>query len=113
MFSVPESIEIRAPADSANHSTGTDIRSARSSAAMIRAHSGLGHRAQRPGRVTEQHHAGDALGVPVGRRAWRRPATMPALLPPGARSTGTRGAVRVEVVLDEGAAGPASIRVSS
>ena len=40
MFSVPESIEIRAPADSANHSTGTDICSARSRAAMMRAHSG-------------------------------------------------------------------------
>ena len=40
MFSVPESIEIRAPAESANHSTGTPIRSARSSAAMTRAHSG-------------------------------------------------------------------------
>ena len=39
MFSVPESIEMRAPADSANHSTGTPISSARSSAAMTRAHS--------------------------------------------------------------------------
>ena len=40
MFSVPESIAIRAPADSANHSTGTPSSSARSSAAMIRRHSG-------------------------------------------------------------------------
>ena len=40
MFSVPEVIEIRAPEDSANHSTGTDIRSARSSAAITRVHSG-------------------------------------------------------------------------
>ena len=40
MFSVPEVIEIRAPADSANHSSGTRIRSARSSAAITRAHSG-------------------------------------------------------------------------
>ena len=40
MFSVPEDIEIRAPADSANHSSGTRIRSARSSAAITRAHSG-------------------------------------------------------------------------
>ncbi len=40
MFSVPEVIEIRAPDDSANHSTGTRSRSARSSAAMTRAHSG-------------------------------------------------------------------------
>ena len=40
MFSVPESIAIRAPADRANHSTGTPSSSARSSAAMIRRHSG-------------------------------------------------------------------------
>lgn len=40
MFSVPEVIEIRAPADTANHSSGTCIRSARSSAAMTREHSG-------------------------------------------------------------------------
>ena len=40
MFSVPLSIAIRAPDDSANHSTGTPIRSARSRAAMIRRHSG-------------------------------------------------------------------------
>ena len=40
MFSVPDSIEIRAPDDSANHSSGTAIRSARSIAAMTRAHSG-------------------------------------------------------------------------
>ncbi len=40
MFSVPLSIEIFAPDDSAYHSTGTCIRSARSRAAMTRAHSG-------------------------------------------------------------------------
>ena len=40
MFSVPLSIEIFAPDDSANHSTGTPISSARSSAAITRAHSG-------------------------------------------------------------------------
>ena len=40
MFSVPDSIEIRAPADSAYHSSGTRIRSARSSAAITRRHSG-------------------------------------------------------------------------
>ena len=39
MFSVPESIEMRAPADRANHSTGSPFSSARSSAAMTRAHS--------------------------------------------------------------------------
>ena len=40
MFSVPLSIEIFAPDDSANHSTGTRISSARSSAAITSAHSG-------------------------------------------------------------------------
>ncbi len=40
MFSVPLSIAIFAPAESANHSTGTPSSSARSSAAMIRRHSG-------------------------------------------------------------------------
>ena len=40
MFSVPDSMEIRAPADSAYHSSGTRIRSARSSAAITRRHSG-------------------------------------------------------------------------
>ena len=40
MFSVPESIAIRAPEETANHSTGTSSRSARSSAAITRAHSG-------------------------------------------------------------------------
>ena len=40
MFSVPLSIEIFAPADTASHSTGTPISSARSSAAMMRTHSG-------------------------------------------------------------------------
>ncbi len=41
MFSVPLSIAIFAPAESANHSSGTRICSAMSSAAMMRAHSGL------------------------------------------------------------------------
>ena len=40
MFSVPLSIEMRAPDDSANHSTGIPRSSARSSAATTRAHSG-------------------------------------------------------------------------
>ena len=39
MFSVPLSIEIVAPEDSANHSTGADSSSARSIAATTRAHS--------------------------------------------------------------------------
>jgi hypothetical protein len=40
MFSVPLDIEMVAPEDSANHSTGMPRSSARSSAAMTRAHSG-------------------------------------------------------------------------
>jgi hypothetical protein len=40
MFSVPLAIEIFAPAETANQSTGTPMRSARSSAATIRRHSG-------------------------------------------------------------------------
>src|SRR4051794_19035714 len=40
MFSVPESIAIFAPDESANHSTGTPSSSAMSSAAMMRRHSG-------------------------------------------------------------------------
>ena len=63
MFSVPESMAIFAPADSANHSTGTPSSSARSSAAMIRRHSGSATRAQRLRRVAEQDHARHALGV--------------------------------------------------
>ena len=69
MFSVPDSIEIRAPADSAYHSSGTRIRSARSSAAIDPAALRLGQRAERLRRVAEQHHPGDALRVPL-RSAW-------------------------------------------
>jgi hypothetical protein len=39
MFSVPLSIAIFAPAETANHSSGTPSRSARSMAAMMRLHS--------------------------------------------------------------------------
>ena len=63
MFSVPESIEIRAPEDSANHSTGTRIRSARSSAAMIRRHSGSATAPSAFVGSPKQHDPGDALGV--------------------------------------------------
>ena len=69
MFSVPESIEIRAPADSANHSTGTRIRSARSSAAITRAHSGSASAPSALVGSPQQHHPGDALGV-ARRSAW-------------------------------------------
>ena len=40
MFSVPLSMAMRAPAERANHSSGTPSDSARSRAAMIRRHSG-------------------------------------------------------------------------
>jgi hypothetical protein len=40
MFSVPESIAIFAPADTANHSTGADSSRASASAASTRRHSG-------------------------------------------------------------------------
>ena len=69
MFSVPLSIEIFAPDDSVNHSTGTPSSSARSIAATTIAHSANGDRAQRLGRVAEQRDPGDALRVP-GWSAW-------------------------------------------
>ena len=92
MFSVPEFIAIRAPADSANHSTGTGNRSARSSAAMIRAHSGSdtapSARVGSPSSTTRVIPSGcSSVGVLA------TPTTMPALLPPGARSTGTSSPV--------------------
>ena len=63
MFSVPLSIAMRAPDDSANHSTGTCSRSARSSAAMIRRHSGSASAPSRrvgsPRIATLRHALGD------------------------------------------------------
>ena len=88
MFSVPEVIEIRAPADSAYHSSGTAIRSARSSAAITRRHSG------------SESAPSDFVGspssttrvTPCGCR-WvgvvTTPATIAAVLCPFGRSTGT------------------------
>ena len=69
MFSVPEVIETRAPEDSANHSTGTrhplgQVQRGDHPRALR-----LGQRAQRLDRVAEQHHPGDAVRVPPGRRA--------------------------------------------
>ena len=58
MFSVPESIEIRAPAERANHSTGTCICSARSSAAMTRAHSASATAPEGLQRVAAEHAPG-------------------------------------------------------
>ena len=89
MFSVPESIAIRAPEETANHSTGTPRLSARSSAAMTRAHSGSASE-PRP-RVGSPSSA--TRSMPSGWRSVRlriSPTTMLALLVAGGRSTGTR-----------------------
>ena len=102
MFSVPLSREILAPEEMANHSTGTPISSARSIAAMMRAHSGSAtdpsERVGSPSSATRTMPSGC---FSVGVRT--RPATIPADVPPGGRSTGTSRPVLVEVVLDEGA----------
>ena len=89
MFSVPESIAIFAPADSANHSTGTPSSSARSSAAITRRHSGSAsepsERVGSPSMTTRS--------MPSGwRSVWlrTRPTTMLASFVAGGRSTGTR-----------------------
>ena len=112
MFSVPESIEMRAPADRANHSTGTESCSARSSAAMTRAHSASATapsaRVGSPSSTTRVMPSGwPAVGV----RA--TPTTSPALLRPGGRVDRHQRAGVVEVVLAEAAAGPVSIGSSS
>ena len=69
MFSVPESIEIRAPAESAYHSTGTSHLlgevERRDDPRALR----LGHRAQGPGRVTAEHHPA-TRPRDAGRSAW-------------------------------------------
>ena len=88
MFSVPESIEIRAPADSANHSTGTSHPLGQVEGGDDAGALGLGHRAERLGRVADQDDPPDALRV-QGVGVVTMPATIPALLCPGARSTGT------------------------
>ena len=112
MFSVPEDIEIRAPADSANHSSGTRIRSARSSAAITREHSGSD---SAPSALVGSPSSTTRV-MPSG---WRSvgvvttPATIAAEFLPFGRSTGTSTPAGVQVVLDEAAAGPASRPVSS
>ena len=88
MFSVPEDIEIRAPADSANHSSGTRIRSARSRAAITREHSGSDSAPSAfvgsPSSTTRVTPSGcRAVGVVT------TPATIAAEFLPFGRSTGT------------------------
>ena len=112
MFSVPEVIEIRAPDDSANHSTGTAIRSARSSAAMTRAHSGSDSAPR------------DLVGSPssttrVTPSGWRSvgvetsPVTRAAVFLPFGRSTGTSARLPSRSCSAKRPSGPASRLVSS
>ncbi len=82
MFSVPESIEIRAPADSANHSTGTPHLLGQVEGGDDPRALGLGDRAEGLERVAAEQHAGDALGVARRSACVMTPAMMPALLSP-------------------------------
>ena len=101
MFSVPLCIEIFAPADSANHSSGTCICSARSTAAMMRRHSGSASepisRLGSPSRMTRAMPSG-CFAREVANDARRRRS--PTFWPYG-RLTGTSSPPRVEIVLDE------------
>ena len=69
MFSVPLSIEIFAPEDRVNHSTGTPISSARSIAATTIAHSATATVPRALVGIAEQRDPGDAFRVPR-RSAW-------------------------------------------
>ena len=73
---------------------------------MIRAHSASATAPSAlvgsPSRTTRR----DALGVTARSACVTSPTTRPAWLRPGGRSTGTRAPAVVQVVLDEGAAGP-------
>ena len=89
MFSVPLSIEMVAPEDRANHSTGTDSFSARSSAATTRAHSAS---ATVPSAFVGSPNSAMRV-IPSGWRGVGRdtmPTMRPAVLRPYGRSTGTK-----------------------
>ncbi len=89
MFSVPLSMAISAPDETANHSTGTRRRSARSSAARIRRHSGS---ARLPSPWVGSLSSATRV-IPSGTAAVRlviSPTTTLAVFSPGSRSTGTR-----------------------
>ena len=111
MFSVPESIEIRAPAESANHSSGTPLRSARSSAAITRAHSGSDSAPSAlvgsPSSTTRSTPSGTSV---VG--VLTTPATIAAVFPPRGRSTGTSAPASSRSCSTK-LPSPASIAVSS
>ncbi len=111
MFSVPESIAIRAPADSANHSTGTSRRSARSSAAMTREHSG----SDRAPSALVGSPSSTTRVTPPGCRVVgvvTTPVTIAAVLRPFGRSTGTSAPSSRSYSTNE-PSGPASMSVSS
>ena len=112
MFSVPESIEIRAPAESANHSTGTCSRSARLSAAMIRRHSASETEPSdfvgSPQSTTRVTPSG-CSGVCVVTTATR----MPALFSPRGRSTGTSSPLSSRSCSTSEPSGPVSTDASS
>ena len=112
MFSVPEFIEIRAPDESANHSSGTPFRSARSSAAITRAHSGSDSAPSdlvgSPSSTTRV----DALGYRVGRRAHHAGHDRGLVPAPRPVHRHQRAGV-VEVVLGEAALGRPASPVSS
>ena len=100
MFSVPLSIEMVAPEDKANHSTGTDSFFGEIERRDHPSTFGFGHRAQRLRRVTEQGHAGHSLGV--ARRRSRHHADDEAGGVASIRTVdGHKRAGRVEVVFDE------------
>ena len=63
MFSVPLSIEMVAPEDKANHSTGTDSFFGEIERRDHPGAFGFGHRPKRFRRVTEHGHPGHAFGV--------------------------------------------------
>ncbi len=87
MFSVPLSIEMVAPEERANHSTGADSSSARSSAATTRAHSAS---ATVPSAFVGSPNMATRV-MPSGYRGVRRvakPTMSPAVLRPYGRSTG-------------------------
>ena len=89
MFSVPLSIEIFAPEDRVNHSTGTPSSSARSMAATTIAHSAT---ATVPSALVGSPNSATRV-MPSGYFAVgvvTRPATTPAVFCPGGRSTGPK-----------------------
>ena len=102
MFSVPLSIAILAPAESANHSSGNAELLGQVERGDDPPALGLGQRAERARRVAQQDHAQHPLRIALGDVADR--ADDDARLVGRRRPVdGHEAAVVVEVVLDEGA----------